>query len=137
MKLASVICLSLSWAVSAQYFSEGWKPGQPVTRGTGFSYETVAATAQQAQATQDAPEAPASPKSLFDLTTYLESGPLKALFSRAGVNITEKLEESRALNKIWDERVTFIHDDNYEQMIVEEEFDSAEEERDRVWFLIM
>ncbi|KLO08517.1 hypothetical protein SCHPADRAFT_908550 [Schizopora paradoxa] len=138
MKLSSAFCLSLSWAVSAQYFSEGWKPGQPVARGTGYSYETVAAsTAYQAQATQDAPAVPASPKSLFDLTTYLESGPLKALFSRAGVNITEKLEESRALNKIWDERIPFINDDNYEEMIVNEEFESLEEERDRVWFLVI
>jgi len=137
MKVASAICLSLSWVVSAQYFSEGWKPGQHVARGSGYSYETVAATAQQAQATQAAPDAPSSPKSPFDITTYLESGPLKALFNRAGVNITEKLEASRALSKIWDERVPLIHDDNYEQLILEEEFESLEEERDRVWFLII
>jgi len=142
MKVVSAIgiCLSLSWVVSAQYFSEGWKPGQAVTRGTGYSYETIAATAQQAQATRDAAAdatAPASPKSLFDITTYLESGPLKALFNRAGVNITEKLEASRALTKIWDERVPLIHDDNYEQLIVGEEFGSLEEERDRIWFLVI
>ena len=75
--------------------------------------------------------------SFFDLTTYLELQPIQALLGRAGVNITEKLESARAAAKIWDEDIPLITDYNYNDIIVEEEFDSLEEERDRVWFIIM
>lgn len=133
MKLTSLLFASLALAssASAQYFSEGWKPGQPVSKSAptatsaGFTPGAAAAT-----------ETAAVKRSLFDLSTYLESGPLKKLFDRSGVNITERLAAAREQAKIWDDRIPLITDDNYEDIIVNETL-TFEEERDRVWFLVM
>ncbi|KAH8118415.1 hypothetical protein DFH11DRAFT_1567272 [Phellopilus nigrolimitatus] len=144
MKVVSLVLamLAVTSNASAQYFSEGWKPGQPVAKGvTGYSHQpspTAAASSQSDSAAGELkPAAPAAKKSLFDLSSYLESAPVKALFSRAGVNITEKLETAREQAKIWDERVPLIIDDNFEHLVVEEKFETLEEERDRLWFIVI
>ncbi|EJD01361.1 uncharacterized protein FOMMEDRAFT_126226 [Fomitiporia mediterranea MF3/22] len=135
--------------VSAQYISEGWKPGEPVVKGqTGYTYQTVetgpvppAATdtpsAQQRRVNSDVKASVKRLSSLLSLESLLESGPVQALFGRAGVNITEKLEAARAQEKIWDERIPLLTDDNYEDLVVEEKFETLEEEKDRIWFIVI
>ncbi|TDL29374.1 hypothetical protein BD410DRAFT_779774 [Rickenella mellea] len=127
MKLPMILLTSLALVstVHAQYFSEGWKPGKPVSKAapTSTGFTPVATSTERA-------------KSPFDLSTYLESGPLKALFNRAGVNITEKLDMARELAKIWDPRIPFITDDNYEDLIVNEEL-TIQEEMQRVWVIVI
>ncbi|PAV21035.1 hypothetical protein PNOK_0366200 [Pyrrhoderma noxium] len=140
MKLAALgIAAIFSSVSSAQYLSEGWKPGQVVTTSTtGQSYEPTLVTSASDGANSGQPTAKAKGlASLFDLSTYLELPPVQALLGRAGVNITEKLESARAAAKVWDERIPLITDYNYNDVIVEEEFDTLEEERDRVWFIII
>ena len=140
MKLVALgIAAIFSSVSSAQYLSEGWKPGQVVTTSTtGQSYEPTLVTSASDGANSGQPTAKAKGlASLFDLSTYLELPPVQALLGRAGVNITEKLESARAAAKVWDERIPLITDYNYNDVIVEEEFDTLEEERDRVWFIIM
>lgn len=105
----------------------------PNKGGVGFEHKTAVDDAAKPAQTQVAEQQ----RSLFDLSTYLETEPLKSLFNRAGVNITERLEAARKEAKFWDERIPLITDDNYEDLIVEEKFSSLEEERDRVWFLVM
>lgn len=136
MRLPSLAVASLALVsnVQAQYFSDGWKPGQPVRKaGTGYTIQPspthVAGVPEQTASAQKSP---------FDLSTYLEMGPIKSLFSRAGVNITERLEAARLQqDELWDSRIPLITDDNYKDLIEEEEFGSLEEEKDRLWFIVM
>lgn len=132
---ALLVSLLLVGSTSAQYISEGWQPGQAASKTqSGHDAYDPSATSQSDAATG---EKATSVASIFDLSSYLEAGPLKALFSRAGVNITEKLEAARELAKIWDERIPLIDDSNYEDMVVEEQFETLEEEKDRLWFIAM
>ncbi|KAI5123391.1 hypothetical protein M0805_006099 [Coniferiporia weirii] len=135
MRFISLALPALAFAggASAQYFSEGWKPGQPVAKErSDYSHPPASTAAEGTRAVQ-----PATRGSLFDLSTYLETGPVKALFSRVGVNITEKLEAAREQTKIWDERIPLITDDSYEDLVVEEHFETLEEEKDRLWFIVI
>lgn len=137
MRLLSIALASLAFvrATSAQYFSEGWKPGKPVTQAkTGFSYQPAPT---QTAGTPD-PASHSVKKSFFDLSTYLEAEPMKALFGRAGVNITEKLEAARReADNLWNSKIPLLTDDNYSNIVLEEKFNSLEEERDRLWFIVM
>ncbi|KZT29373.1 hypothetical protein NEOLEDRAFT_1039324, partial [Neolentinus lepideus HHB14362 ss-1] len=83
---------------SAQYFSAGWQPGQPVPRAQ--------ASVPQAQ------EQKASGGLL---------GSLSGLLEKAGLNIT-------AAGPGWDERVPLLTDANYEEMVVNEEMAPEEED---------
>jgi hypothetical protein len=123
---------SLATSAAGQYFSEGWKPGQAVTKSaTGYTHPS-ATPSSAAEATPTA-----NSKAPFDFSSILEAGPLKSLFQRVGVNISEKLEAARQSVKFWDDRINLITDDNYNELIVNEKFQSLEEEKNRVWFLVM
>ncbi|KAI0068605.1 hypothetical protein BV25DRAFT_1781632, partial [Artomyces pyxidatus] len=136
MRLASVFLAALAIAApaSAQYFHEGWAPGKPIptpnAQPSSFDHT-------------NAPLAPVVKKSksissFFTLETFLTSAPVAGLLQRvAGVNITERLElAAEAAKRIWDDRVPLITDDNYYDLIVNEEL-TEQEEKDRVWFLII
>lgn len=128
--------MKLTWALflpiaSAQYFSDGWKPGQnaaseapTATQGHSASYHTAAAAAAKKSG------------SIFDLNPnkILSSEPAVALFGKFGINITERLQ---AVNKApWDERITLLTDSNFEELVVNETL-TAEEEQERVWAIVM
>ncbi len=134
MKYLTVYWLTLLCSISlakAQYFSEGWKPGQavpsevPVPTSTPFS-----ADSQE----KSAPLQPTDLLRLFEVKTWLTSEPAVALFSRFGVNITERLAAAEVLP--WDNRIPLITDDNYEEVIVNEEL-TEEGEEERIWALLM
>jgi len=72
---------------------------------------------------------------MLDLTNLLATGPVASLAARAGINITEKLADIKS-RKFWDDRVTLIDDDNYEDLIVNETM-TEEEEKSRVWFVVI
>jgi len=40
-------------------------------------------------------------------------------------------------DEIWDRRIPLITDDNYKDLVEEEEFGSLEEEKDRLWFIVI
>ncbi|KAJ7462073.1 hypothetical protein FB451DRAFT_1267705 [Mycena latifolia] len=122
--------LALAAAANAQYFSGGWAPGQAVTAepaapsgGAGVPPRPKGQPAQSF-----------SFSSLLDVNKILTSGPVKGLFEKAGINITEKLEAASA--SIWDERIPLITDTNYHDMIVNEAM-TPEEEQDRVWVIVV
>ncbi|KAK0230271.1 hypothetical protein IW262DRAFT_1337335 [Armillaria fumosa] len=134
MKYLTVYWLALLCSISlvrAQYFSEGWKPGQavpsevPVPASTPFS-----ANSQE----KSAPLRPTDLLKLFEVKTWLTSEPAVALFARFGVNITERLAAAEVLP--WDNRIPLITDDNYEEIIVNEEL-TEEEEEERIWALLI
>lgn len=130
MKLSLALAFfAFSHFTAAQYFSEGWKPGQAVTKSSaGFTFQTASAPESTPTSEGKAP---------FDFSSLLEAGPLKSLFQRAGVNISERLEAARQSVRIWDERIPLITDDNYNELIVNEKFETPEEEKKRAWFLVM
>jgi hypothetical protein len=128
MKLVSLLCATLTCALSAnaQYFSEGWKPGQRAAPTEAAApVFTPSASGQEGQ--------PASP---FDMSKMLSTGPIGSLLAKVGVNLSQNLNTSAQLAEIWDPRVPLIHDDNYNDIIVNEEL-TPEEEKARTWFLVM
>ncbi|EKM60062.1 uncharacterized protein PHACADRAFT_250926 [Phanerochaete carnosa HHB-10118-sp] len=127
MKVVAVVCAALACAssVHAQYFSEGWKPGQPAVSPT-----------QDGAAPAFTPGA-ASPGTTgsggFDLSKLFTSGPVGSLLAKAGVNLSAAMNTSVDL---WDMRIPLIHDDNYDELIVHEPL-TPEEELNRTWFLVI
>lgn len=122
-------------AVNAQYFSAGWKPGQPA--------HTEAVKAPPKTADSGAPVkddklkeriSPSSLLKMMDINYLLTTKPMVNLFSKAGMNISHRLAELEAVP--WDTRVPLITDDNYFDLVVNETL-SAEEEKDRVWAMVM
>ena len=136
MKLLPVLTASLALALSAsaQYFSQGWQPGQPVTE------EARPTLAYGGRAPQPVPTAAQGKSSRFDFKSVLTSGPVDFLASKRGVNMTEKLAQAeaaaRAEAEMWDPRIPVITDSSYEEIIVKEPL-TPEEEAERVWFLVM
>ncbi|KAH9948791.1 hypothetical protein B0H21DRAFT_689421 [Amylocystis lapponica] len=129
---ASLACTA---SVGAQYFSAGWSPGQPAPPYQAPSPATAAARPSVAPPPPNAAPA-ASDGGLFDISRILTSGPVDQLFSKMGVNITEKMELAKKDAIIWDPRIPLITDYNYDELIVNEPL-TPEEEEDRVWFLII
>ena len=129
MKL-SAVALTLFLCVgstTAQYFSMGWSPGHKASsdKPPAKAFAPPQASSSQTAAAAKNP----SPNSLMD--KLLTSSPVSALLSSLGVNV------SAALNvKLWDERIQLITDDNYKDLIVNEQL-TPEEEKERAWVLIM
>lgn len=69
------------------------------------------------------------------MQNFLSSAPVSALFDKAGINITERLANAQ-INNFWDPRIPLITDENWEDILVHEEL-TEEEEKDRVWFILM
>lgn len=133
LSLAAISLLALAGSSNAQYFSEGWQPGQAAQETTAAYVPESSSTPEPAAPAQ--PQKPFSLSSLFDLNNLLTSAPAAALFSKVGINITEKVQAALDI-KIWDERVELITDDNYKELIVNEPM-TEQEEKDRVWVIVM
>ena|SRR6266404_3049555 len=122
------IALTLAPPSSAQYFSAGWAPGQAVPTVTPdippFDPKTTSLPP------------PREGESRFSLSYLLSTGPVAQVFNRFGINITERLEAAKNNSEIWDNRVPLVTDDNYHDLIVNEVL-TEEEEKSRVWLLIM
>ncbi|KAJ7181643.1 hypothetical protein C8R43DRAFT_969771 [Mycena crocata] len=121
--------LVLATIANAQYFSDGWVPGQAVTAESAAPTAGGVPSGRQAQ-----PAEPFSFSSLLDVNKILNSGPIKGLFDKAGINITERLEAAAV--SPWDTRIPLITDENYFDMVVNETM-TEEEERDRVWVIVV
>ncbi|KAI9064816.1 hypothetical protein FKP32DRAFT_1591048 [Trametes sanguinea] len=150
MKLSSLLLPSLLCAASAsaQYFSAGWTPGQPVPPpdsqgGTPNLAQPYERAPSAVPTPESAPVPPASGQaasglkaltSLFDVNRLLTSGPVASLFGKMGVNISEAVAQSG--RPLWDPRIPLITDENWEEIVVNEPLTEAEE-KDRVWFIII
>lgn len=133
LSLAAISLLALAASSNAQYFSGGWRPGQAAQETTDAYVPEPSSTPEPAAPAQ--PQKPFSLSSLFDFNRILTSAPAAALFSQVGINITEKVQAALDV-KIWDERVELITDDNYKDIIVNEPM-TEQEEKDRVWIIVM
>lgn len=133
MRLDTLALVALAFAAPscAQYFSAGWTPGQAVPTDTP---EPTSSSLGAESTPLPLPPPQARPR--FDLSYILSSGPVSQFLNRFGVNITESLEAVRAIPEIWDSRIPLITDDNFNELIVNEEL-TDEEEKHRVWLLIM
>lgn len=116
LALASLACCFA--AAGAQYLSEGWKPGQAATPTREAAAPAFTPGAQHA----GGEGAPAAPPGFLD-----------TLLAKVGLNMSAA---GTTYADLWDMRVPLIHDDNYEEVIVNEPL-TPEEEADRVWFLVM
>ena len=133
LSLAAISLFALAGSSNAQYFSGGWRPGQAAQETTATYVPEPSSTPEPAAPAQ--PQKPFSLSSLFDFNRILTSGPAAALFSQVGINITEKVQAALDV-KIWDERVELITDENYKELIVNEPL-TEQEEKDRVWIIVM
>jgi hypothetical protein len=111
----------------AQYFSSGWTPGQAVPT------DTPAPSLGGEKVPLPPPPQGQSP---FSLSYILSTGPVSQLFDHFGINITARLEAARTNSKIWDSRIPLVTDDNFHDVIVNEVL-TDEEEKHRVWLLVM
>jgi len=139
MRLLSLLAIGLP-LVRADYFSEGWSPGQPVP--------TLAATPTIGAAKPAVTPAPTpgakwswaefSSKNL-DLAKFMTEGPVASALSGIGINATEHLEQARlrAAERGWDDRVPMLTDENYELLVKNETFATPEEAEKRTWFVIV
>ncbi|KAJ7054982.1 hypothetical protein C8F01DRAFT_1160568 [Mycena amicta] len=142
MKL-SLLGLAFLTTANAQYFSEGWKPGQAVTaeRNVPTGKTGAPIPGRHAPAPGEQPQQPQEPQEqfsitdLFDMTKLMNTSTVRGLFAKAGINITERLEAAAV--SLWDERIPLITDENYEAMVVNETFASKQEEEERVWVVIV
>jgi hypothetical protein len=124
MKLSSLLgILGCLGVVSAQYFSTGWSPGQPVEPDP----DPEASFAPQPSSE------PSSSGSAFNWTNIIKSKPVESFLSRLGINLTES---AKAAAYPWDDRIPLVTDDNFNDLIVNEEL-TPEEEAKRMWFLIV
>ncbi|CAE6366281.1 unnamed protein product [Rhizoctonia solani] len=135
MRLIPCLLLTLG-SVRAQYFSEGWTPGQPVpTETIGAETITPASTATPAAkwTWQEF-----SSKHL-DLGKIVTEGPIATALSGFGINAVEQFElaRKRAAERGWDERVPLLTDSNYELLVKNETFDSPEGAEKRTWFVVV
>lgn len=112
--------------VQAQYFSEGWKPGQPAQDTATAAKPVATGWAPGQKAGSDSSEGTSSS---FDFNNFLVS-----TLNKFGFNVS--LPETPS-NGLWDERIPLITDTNYQDLIVNEEFASDEEASKRTWALIM
>lgn len=126
----ALAALALVAPSCAQYFSAGWTPGQAVPT------DTPEPTSSPLGAETTPLPPPLQGQSRFDLSYILSTGPVSQFFNRFGLNITERLEAARAFPEIWDSRIPLVTDDNFNELIVNEEL-TDEEEKHRVWLLIM
>lgn len=124
--------LVLAAIVNAQYFSEGWTPGAPVSQTQD---DPPAATSVPPKQTQER-ISPSTLLKMMDLNYLITSPPSVALFSQFGINITDKWAGALAKINTWDPRVPLITDDNYKDLILNEPL-SGREESDRVWAIVM
>ena len=120
MKLQTLLpsLLAVAGLANAQYFSAGWAPGQPIPTQSSPPPQT-----------QPHPVNPAVTVSNF-FDTLLTGGAVSALASLVGLNVSAPQEID------WDDRIPLITDSNYEDVIVRESM-TPEEEKQRVWFLVM
>jgi hypothetical protein len=132
MKASALFCgLVCAASAGAQYFSAGWTPGQAVS-----DQPSVATASFDSAKPTSLPRGAAPSGSSFDINNILTSPPIASFLERFGINITERLDQARQRSKIWDERVPLITDDNFRDLIVNEKL-TEEEERQRVWFMVM
>lgn len=132
----AIVALAFAAPSCAQYFSAGWTPGQVVPTDTPEPTSSTLEAEATPLHTPDTPDTPLQGQSRFDLTYIFSSGPVTRFFNRFGVNITERLEAAQDVPEIWDSRIPLVTDDNFDELIVNEEL-TDEEEKHRVWLLIV
>ncbi|EAU84393.1 hypothetical protein CC1G_01389 [Coprinopsis cinerea okayama7 len=116
----------------AQYFSEGWKPGQPVHHTVAEAEATYAPGGPIPGSPQVQQQQKGTTPSPVSLLQWLDPEKLlSSVLKKAGFNMTGVGQSP------WDERIPLITDDNYHDVIVNETFESEDEERDRVWALVV
>ncbi|EIW76280.1 hypothetical protein CONPUDRAFT_111124 [Coniophora puteana RWD-64-598 SS2] len=131
--LLTAFCACAGFA-HAQYFSQGWAPGQPVPSVADFqaarpASASVVPPTGAGGASQEGGGGHKLPKQGL-LDTLVTNGPVSALSGLLGLNL------SGAPAVEWDARIPLITDENYDEVIVNEEMDD-EEAMERVWFLVV
>lgn len=137
--LLLVTLFSFSTFVCAQYYSAGWQPGQKVVREDVDTPKWAPGDSTEGNPPPPSDTGMAPPTEMsFHWSSILTSGLIGDALLKIGLNYTAVREEAeRRRTNMWDPRIPLITDDNYENLIVNETFSSEEEERERVWFLIV
>ncbi|KAF5321765.1 hypothetical protein D9619_000584 [Psilocybe cf. subviscida] len=134
---AAFALLALAGSSAAQYFSDGWTPGQkPHSVSSGAPAAETAGFVPPEVTEEDQTKAASAPFSvwdIFDVNKMLKTEPAVALFGKFGVNITDKVDTAV---KIWDDRIPLITDDNFNELIVNEPL-TKDEEDERVWVIVI
>ena len=138
-ELLNAALLASFWSPCHGYFSQGWQPGQPVTK---YLTATSTATAHDAistglTTTGGAPVESRSWKDLkFGLEDILTSGPISSALMRFGFNVSERLASAGVGAPRFTHAIPLVTDSNYEDLIYHEEFPS-DGEKDGVWAILV
>ncbi|KAF9061072.1 hypothetical protein BDP27DRAFT_1385431 [Rhodocollybia butyracea] len=138
MKLNWLSSAFLASAVSAQYFSEGWKPGQAVTQEAPAPEVTASTHSAAAAAADQVGQPPQNQQASFDIGRIITSGPVTSLFAKAGLNISKFAAVAGLASAAypWDLRIPFLTDLNFDDIVVNEEL-TPEEEKTRAWIIVV
>ncbi|KAF9782229.1 hypothetical protein BJ322DRAFT_204669 [Thelephora terrestris] len=137
--LLLVSLFSLLTFVYAQYYSAGWKPGQKVV-GEDSDAREWAPGDRPEEKTPPTSDIGATPpaETPFHWSQIFTQGPIGDALLKVGFNYSAARDEAeRRMANMWDTRIPLVTDDNYEDLITNEIFPSEEEEKERVWFLIV
>lgn len=134
--LGGVISLC-SIPVQAQYFSEGWKPGQPANTRAPAANSKGWTPGQKVASPKDAASTPSDGSASDSATTggFDMDKLLVSTLNKFGFNLS--VPATAQNGGLWDERIPLITDDNYQDLIVNEEFGSEEEAEKRTWVLVV
>lgn len=132
---AFAVALSLALAASANYISHGWQPGQSVTTKAAATTTPGFDPIRRSQST--APASPAPPGGPTDSfwTKFFTTGALGDLLQSKGVNVTAAIEKAR-VSEEWDLRIPIVYDETFDEIIANETM-TPEEEKERVWFIVL
>lgn len=125
--------LSLALAASANYMSQGWQPGQAVTKKPEPTATPGFDPAARTGRASDPPK-PSGPEESF-WTKFFTQGALGNLLQSKGVNVSAAIEKSR-VSEDWDLRIPIVYDETYHEIITNETL-TPEEEHQRVWFIVV
>jgi len=135
-----LFAIGLLVSSSRAYLSEGWRPGQPATRYLTSTLSAPNAVPTIHGAPGGEPRKPWSWKDLSNigLESFLTSNAVSSVLVRFGINVTEHLAAAReGIPLRFTDSIPLITDENYEEAILNEQFSSPEEERDRVWAIFV
>lgn len=131
---------------TASAYTAGWQPGQAYTKyltstsSAGFALPT-GSNGQPISVKESEPWKWSDLKDLannkFGLEHILTHGPVSRVIEKFGFNVTAQLEMAReGVPPRFRNDIPLITDENYETVLLDEQFDSFEEEEERVWAIM-
>lgn len=140
------LAFSPSLLPTASAYTAGWQPGQAYTKyltstsgasmplPTGLNGQPITIKESEPWKWSDLKDLA---NSKFGLEHILTHGPVSRVIEKFGFNVTAQLEMAReGIPPKFRNDIPLITDENYETFLLDEQYDSYEEEEERVWAIM-